>query len=83
MTFLNFLSILLAAALFQFSRASHSGFDVAIKTHNVPDSPDVDTHLALRQSLAEIRKREDRSDAFKGNITLQKSWENAVLLLSV
>jgi hypothetical protein len=83
MTVLNFLSILLAAALFQFSRASHSDFDVAIKTHNVPDSPDADTHLALRQSLTSIAKREDQIDLFKINTTLQQSWENAVLLLSV
>jgi hypothetical protein len=82
MASLNFLLVLFAAMLFQSSRASHPGFDVAIRTHNAPENPDADTILALRQSLASIQKREDQSD-LKKNITLQKSWENAVLLLSV
>lgn len=52
--------------------------DVQMRTYNAPGQTDADTHLAIRRGLAEARhqKRED----LKGNVTLDRSWDGAVLL---
>lgn len=55
-----------------------SAADVSVRTYNAPGYSDADTHLAIRRGLAEARhqKRED----LKGNVTLDRSWDGAVLL---
>lgn len=79
----DFLLLLVAAVLVRFSCASHPNFDVAVRTHNAPGGSDAETYSALQHSLASLRRREDQSSLFKTDISRQKGWESAVLLLLV
>jgi len=70
----------LAAGLFSLgdAAAGSSPLDLAVRTFNAPGQTDADTHRAIRRGLAEakLQKRDD----LKGNVTLDRSWDGAVLL---
>lgn len=64
----------LAAGLASISRAT----DVSVRTYNAPGHTDADTHLAIRRGLMEVRHQ--KREELKGNVTLDRSWDGAVLL---
>lgn len=64
----------LAASLVGLSSAT----DVSVRTYNAPGHTDADTHLAIRRGLMEARHQ--KREELKGNVTLDRSWDGAVLL---
>lgn len=80
MAALKVLCFILASFLFRVTCTSHPDSDVSIKTRTAPGLSDKDTRLAIRQAIASVRKREDSDDVWKGNVSLQRSWDDAVLL---
>lgn len=70
-------SFVLASCL-SFVAATPSPMDLAVRTYNAPGSTVEDTYRAIRRGLA-AAKLEKRTD-LKGNTTLDRSWDGAVLL---
>ncbi|KAF1972785.1 hypothetical protein BU23DRAFT_599525 [Bimuria novae-zelandiae CBS 107.79] len=52
--------------------------DVSVRTRNAPGYTDADTHLAIRRGLAEAKHQ--KREELGGNVTLDRSWDGAVLL---
>lgn len=52
--------------------------DVTVRSYNAPGFSDADVHMALRRDLAEA-SLQPRAE-LKGNATLDRSWDGAVLL---
>lgn len=77
------LAVIFACLMCHAICANHPGFDVAIQTHNAPGTSDADTRLAVRENLISLRKLQGQDETYKTNVTLQRSWEDATLLLSV
>jgi hypothetical protein len=58
--------------------AASSSPELSVRTYNAPGMSEADTHMAIRRDL-EIASLEKRKD-LKGNTTLDRSWNGAVLL---
>lgn len=73
------LCVIFASLSFRLTNAAATGLDIGIRTRNAPGNSDIDTHLAVGQRLAALRKREDQF--LNTSTTIQRAWTDAVLLL--
>ncbi|KAF2638625.1 hypothetical protein P280DRAFT_404282 [Massarina eburnea CBS 473.64] len=71
-----FIALALAASFAAFATAEQP--ELSVRTYNAPGMTEADTHALIRKDL-EIASLEKRTD-LKGNTTLDRSWDGAVLL---
>lgn len=76
----NFIYVLFWAWCLTFVAATLSSHDLSVRTYNAPGETVADTYRHIGRGLA-AAKRDKRDEAeLKGNTTLDRSWDGAVLL---